>query len=499
MLLSELLADIEYENIGNIDGLVVSGISRDTRNAQNSDLFVAIDGTNYGSADIIELALKKGVTAIVAEKVVSASTGVPVILVKSARKAFAELCSVFYGNAHKDIIFFGITGTNGKTSTSYFLRSVLLAAGYKTALIGTTGVIYDGKIQHFPPESSGISQMTTPDPEILYPLLSKLKNDGVTHVVMEVSSHALQLEKLAPIRFKCAVFTNLSPEHLDFHGSLEEYKKAKLTLCEMSELCVYNCDDAVWQNEFKSKDNCYSYGVEKGVVRGCDVKDMGLLGIRYILKSTDNRFCVTSAIPGRFTVYNTLAASAAALMCGISPEAVCYCLRAVEHIPGRLEKIRIDEAGVDFSVYIDYAHTAEAMERLLTDSAFADRQGRLITLFGCGGERDRSKRAPMGRIAAEYSDFVYITSDNSRGEDPYDIISDILEGVKDKNNYKVIIDREEAITDAFFNCKSGDILLLVGKGHEDYEVNKKGRIRFSEREILWKAAERIKAEKRERK
>ncbi len=483
MLLKDLLSAENF--IGECPSVEFGRLSRDPKFCDDAALFCLV-GSKFDENDFINKAISNGARLIVSD-IGFKRCDIASVRVKDIRSAYAFACSALSGDPQREMHIYGITGTNGKTSTSYFVHSLLDYCGIKNALIGTTGIIVNGENIPFPPEDSGISQMTTPDPEVLYPLLSELKMRGISHVVMEVSSHSLALRKVDPIMFDCAVFTNFSPEHLDFHKTKEEYLRAKLRLASLTYKCIYNSDDPAFFNVFKTR-RAVSYGTEKGDYTACCVRNYGVNGISYLLKYLGAVMRVESPIGGSFTVTNSLAACALAIESGVYPETVCDAVAAVTGIPGRLESIQIDKLKYQFSVLIDYAHTPEALEKLLSSDVFSKRTGRLITLFGCGGDRDKSKRAPMGRIAAKYSDKVYVTSDNPRTEEPEAIIRDILVGFTEKDDYTVITDREQAIVRAFYECRKGDILLLVGKGHENYIVDKGGRRRFSEKDIIAGAA-----------
>ncbi len=483
MLLKDLLSADHF--VGDCPSVEFSEISRDPNNCDNAALFCLV-GNAFNENDFINKARLNGARLIVTD-VELMQCDIASVRVKNARRAYAFAFSALCGDPQCDMHLYGITGTNGKTSTSYFVHSLLDYCGIRNALIGTTGIIADGEKIPFPPEDSGVSQMTTPDPEVLYPLLRELKNRGIYHAVMEISSHSLALCKVDPITFDAAVFTNFSPEHLDFHKTQEAYLSSKMKLASLASKCIYNSDDSTFFDLFKTK-RAVSYGTEKGDYTACCVRNYGVNGVSYLLKYFGAVMRVESPIGGSFTVTNTLAACALAIECGIYPETVCDAISAVRGIPGRLESIPLDKMKYPFSVLIDYAHTPEALEKLLSSDVFSKRKGRLITLFGCGGDRDKSKRAQMGRIAARYSDKVYVTSDNPRTEDPDAIIRDILGGFTKNDNYTVISNREHAIAEAFYECAKDDILLLVGKGHENYIVDKGGRRHFSEKETVATAA-----------
>lgn len=484
MKLRELLC------VDNIDSVYseteISSISRSEHACTDSLLFCIV-GNSFDKASFISLANSGGAKLVVSDIDLDGCE-VPIVRVDNARRSYAFAIAALCGNPQKEMTVYGITGTNGKTSTSYFLHSILNFSGVKNALIGTNGVIYNKEKIPFPPEGSGISQMTTPDPEFLYPLLKHLLSIGIKTVVMEVSSHALALSKVDPIRFKASIFTNFSHEHLDFHGTISQYLEAKLKLAELSEKNLYNVNDTAFASSFKNR-HAVTYGIEKGTYSACSIKNNGVDGVTYFLKHRDSVFRVESQMCGNFTVVNSLAALSLALDEGLSSEVLCDAVASVTRIPGRLERLQIDKTHYPFTVLIDYAHTPKALEELLAGEPFKLRKARLITLFGCGGDRDKEKRALMGAIAEKYSDKVYITNDNPRGEEPAKIISDILAGIKRSSKAVVIPDRKEAITKAFTELRRDDILLLVGKGNENYLVDKEGKRYFSERDIVYALAD----------
>ena len=483
MLLTSLIP--EFQIAGQVPPIEVNCISRDNNDCNAGALFL-FSGKSFDESNFIETAVKNGASAIVTDLDIR-SLALPVVRVKNARTTYAFAWSAFCNDPQSDMNIYAITGTNGKTSTSYFLHRLLDYCGIRNAVVGTTGIIVGGEKIPFPPEDSGISQMTTPDPEVLYPLIRELKQQGIKHVVMEVSSHALALGKVDPIRFEASLFTNFSSEHLDFHKTEREYLQAKLRLEALSDKCIYNSDDLAFFEHFKLK-RAVSYGTVKAHYTACCIRNNGVNGVSYLLRYNGAVMRIESPISGGFTVSNSLAAATLAIECGIQPETVCDAIASLDGIPGRLERLRLDKTKFPFDVMIDYAHTPEALQKLLESDVFAKRSGRLITLFGCGGDRDKGKRAVMGRIASQNSEMVYVTSDNPRTEDPMTIIDDILRGIDKEKNYKVIPDREEAIVNAFSECGRGDILLLVGKGHENYIVDRGGRKHFSEKEIIEKTA-----------
>ncbi len=464
------------------------GVSRDSRTVRPGEIFALLSGMGGDGMRYLREAEGKGAGAILTDDP-ALVTSLPRILTDRVRAAYARFCAAFAGNPQRTVRLFAVTGTNGKTSTSFLAESILSASGRSTALIGTTGARCGGSVFPFPDEKSGVSQMTTPDPEILYPLLARLAETGVTDVVMEASSHSLALDKLDPLRFRCGIYTNFSPEHLDFHGTMEEYRRAKCKLAPLCGTVLYNGDDPTWRETFSGMPGARSFGLGEAYYRAKDPAVRPLGGVHYLLSSPDAIFTVASPLPGVFTVCNSLAAAALGLTEGIHPLIIAETVRSISTIPGRMERVPLDRTKSDFAVYLDFAHTEAALRSLLSSLSPVREAGqRVISLFGCGGDRDRSKRAPMGRAACELSDYVYITEDNSRTEDPERIFRDILKGTQGYENYRVIPDRRSAIRQAILDAREGDVIILAGKGHETYEIDAAGRRPFSEREIVLSAA-----------
>lgn len=478
--------------------LEIAGITHDSRRVRPAFAFFALTGRMADGHSYAADAMKHGAAACICERRIE-GLPLPQVVLPNARRALAFAAANFYGNPQRRMRLVGVTGTNGKTSTAYMLKTIFSHGGYKTALLGTAkGSI--GDAAYTPPldaaEADEYETMTTPDPEVLYRTLADLAARGVEVTVMEASSHALALDKLAPIEFALGIFTNLSHEHLDFHGSMENYLAAKAKLFDSCRVGLFNADDAAGRELLQ---NTACRAVSYGLTPPCDylaeeIESYGVRGSSYLLHTRGARFRVKTQIPGSFTLYNTLAAAAAARECGVDLVCIQNALYALRGIAGRLEKVNLGFMGGAFTVFIDYAHTPFAFENLLRCvRAFRGTGQRIVTLFGCGGARDREKRPEMGRIAVENSDFVILTSDNPRAEEPQAILADILKGVGKADNYTVIENRREAIEYAVANALAGDIILLVGKGHEQYEIDKDGLHPFSETEIVQEAAERYRS------
>jgi UDP-N-acetylmuramoyl-L-alanyl-D-glutamate--2,6-diaminopimelate ligase len=411
---------------------------------------------------------------------------VTVVEVADTRKALAHLTAEFYGHPSDRFRLIGVTGTNGKTTTTYLIRQVLRAAGRRVGLLGTIQYDLDGERLPAP--------HTTPDPTALQPLFLRMADRGLTDVVMEVSSHALELDRVTGCEFDLAVFTNLTQDHLEFHKTMENYFSAKERLfLELGrearkpgpKRAVINRDDP-WGRLLldRTKAPAWSYGLSPEADIRAQRIEMSLEGLRFEAHTPKGVFPVRSPLLGQYNVYNLLAAIGAGLSLEIPVESVTRGLSELSSVPGRFERI---EAGQDFSFIVDYAHTEDALHRLLEAVASLSPR-RIITVFGCGGDRDPGKRAPMGRVAARLSDRVILTSDNPRSEDPLSIIEQIEAGVKEAvrhgartDGYEVRPDRRKAIERAVELAGSGDAIVLAGKGHEDYQLIGPERLFFDDR------------------
>ncbi len=506
----ELIADINIECVGGdprsnerLNKLEITDITSDSRDVVVGSLFVCLKGRTDDGHRYIRNAIERGASAILTEcgseydSSLFASPGAPLLMqTGNTRSALAYLFDAWYGYPSKKVKLIAVTGTNGKTSVTFMLRSIFSAALIKTGLIGTV-VCYSGEKRLTIRSDNEKANMTTPDPKELYKILSVMAEDGVEIVLLEATSHALALDKLAPLSFEAAVFTNLTPDHLDFHGTMEGYLSAKKKLFSMTRAAIINGDDAYATDIAKAAELggckniriCTADDVRRADYSAANIMDHGTDGIEYILSSVCSVFKIKSPIPGRFTVINTLEAAACALEMGMELRIVQDALRHMGGIDGRFERVKLCQ-GADFSVFIDYAHTPDALENLLkTARSFRKNGQRIVLLFGCGGDRDKSKRAVMGKIASTLADFVVVTSDNSRSEEPSDIISDIMVGFDFTRTHAImIVDRAEAIDYVIKNALKNDIILLAGKGHEEYEIDKEGKHPFSEKALIKEAA-----------
>lgn len=474
MKLRELIKNLSIIEMNADAELEISGVSYDSRKTEKGDMFVAIRGFEADGHKFIPKAVENGAAVILCEE--KPSCDIPYVLVSDSRYGLAIVSRDFFGDPASEMTMIGITGTSGKTSSSYLIKHMLESKlDAKVGLIGTNGNMIGDEFLH--------TEHTTPESYELHKLFRHMADSGCTHVVMEVSSHSLTLERVAGIHFDVALYTNLSQDHLDFHGTMEEYAAAKKKLFSMCSIGCFNLDDA-WADFMRDGASCrtMTFSTEKNEA-DLVAKDIRLTadGVRFASVSGDEISMTKLGIPGMFSVYNALGTMSVGLALGLSLADCSDAMSSAKGVKGRLE---IVPTGCDFSVVIDYSHKPDALEKVLKTLKPVTR-GRLIALFGCGGDRDKLKRPIMGRIAADNADLVVVTSDNPRTEDPDEIIREIVAGMKDKRTpTKVICDRREAIAWAIDNAAPGDVLLLAGKGHEDYQVVGHEKHHMDEREIV---------------
>ena len=468
MLLSQLLKGIETNN--QWTDREIGGIAFDSRKVEEGFLFAAICGEAADGHNFTVAAAEKGAAVILGERITEAE--IPHILVNDTRMAFQQICANFFGHPEEKMTFLGVTGTNGKTSTSQFVKSILDGLGVKAGLIGT--VCNQIGAETFP------AAFTTPEPYQLFELLRKMADAGVSTVVMEVSSQAMHQRRADSLPFAVAGFTNLTQDHLDYHKTMENYKAAKARLFETAEKAVLNLDDGCGR-EFAAAYGGMTYSAkEKADLTAADIT-VDVSGVSYTLIYGKESASIRVSTPGLFTVHNTLCAAGMLLSAGYSFREVAEGLNGIPKVAGRAEIIT---EGLPYAVMLDYAHTPDALENILTTiRTYA--KGRIVTLFGCGGDRDKTKRPKMAEVVAKYSDFAIVTSDNPRTEDPTAIIRDILAGLEGtKMPYAVIENRKEAIGYAIEHARPDDLILLAGKGHEDYQILGTAKIHFDEKEIV---------------
>ncbi len=468
MKLKELLP--ELENL--CFDTEISFITSDSRKAGEGCAFVCIKGPAVDGHDFAKAAAEKGAAVIICEKDLGLSNQ---IIVEDTRSLFAEMSAAWFSYPAKALKIVGVTGTNGKTSTTYMLKNIIEAAGHKCGLIGT--------IQNMIGEEIVPAKNTTPGIYELNELFSKMRDKGCEYVLMEVSSHALDQDRVKGIEFEAAVFTNLTQDHLDYHITMDNYLEAKKKLFRMCKTAVINADDAYCEKLMNGLDcKIVTYSAEnEAATYLAENTSYRADGLEYDLKTTDKTYQMRVKTGGRFTVYNSMAAAICAKELGFDLEAASKALAEMAGVKGRAE---VYPTGRDFTIIIDYAHTPDGLENILR-AFHGCKRGRLVALFGCGGDRDRAKRPIMGRVACDFADYVIVTSDNPRSEEPALIIEDILEGVKGTSTlYTVIENRGEAIKFAIENAQKDDIIVLAGKGHETYQILKNETIHFDEREVI---------------
>jgi len=489
MNLRSLVEKMEFELIkGNLD-VDIKSLTIDSRKVKKGSLFFCIVGFNVDGHKFIGQACENGACAVLCMNDTEIPEGVAGIKVKDTRDALAFISDKFFVSPSKKFRLTGVTGTNGKTSVTYFIETILNSVDKKTGVIGTVETRIKGEKFDFEKEGIHIATSTTPDTIELNMLFDKMAKEKVDDVVMEVSSHALELKKVDYCDFDIGIFTNLTQDHLDLHGSMEKYCDAKARLFEMCKYGIINVDDE-YSNKIVENANCkiVTFGMEKD----CDFKAVNVEyfmdKVTFDVKFENELYHFSLNIPGRFSVYNALAAIGAAVKMGIDIADIQKGVSLIKGVPGRIQNVKNDKG---FNVIVDYAHTPDGLENII--SAVREfTEGRVITVFGCGGDRDRKKRPIMGQISAKLSDFSVLTSDNPRSEEPASIIKDIEEGVKPvTENFISVPDRKEAIFKAVSMAKKGDSVIIAGKGHEDYEIFADRTIHFDDLEVAKEALEEL--------
>lgn len=482
MRLKDILKDIEVIEMTADPETEIGGISYDSRHTEAGDLFTAVVGFESDGHTFIPAAMERGAAAVLCQN--APETAVPYVRVADTRHALAIASRNFFGDPAGKMKMIGVTGTNGKTTSTLLIKHVLeQCLGAKVGLIGTTGNMIGAR--ELP------SERTTPESYELQKLFREMYDEGCTYVVMEVSSHALALSRVDGIRFEVGVFTNLTQDHLDFHGTMEEYAQAKALLFSRSNHAVLNLDDA-YCGFMRQWAECpvTTYSAENNAA-DLVAKDIKLLPdrVKFCVVTMGDIARVSLGIPGRFSVYNALDVTACCMQLGISLSDCAEALGTARGVKGRVEPVPTDG---DYTILIDYAHTPDALENVLR-AVRETSNGRVVALFGCGGDRDRKKRPIMGRTGTELSDFAVITSDNPRTEPPEAIIEDIVAGIKvKKSRYTVICDRVKAIEWAIENHRDGDVIVLAGKGHETYQEINHVKHHMDEREIVAEIMEKRK-------
>ncbi len=472
MKLEQLIQHIEaLEVIGNTD-TEITGIAYDSRKVTPGSLFVCIKGFQSDGHLYTKSAVERGAAAIVCQEDV-AGVSVPVIRVRNSRKALSRLSEAWYDFPSEKMKLIGITGTNGKTTCTYLMKGILENCGYKVGLIGTNQNMIGDEVLP--------AERTTPESLELSELLSQMAQKGCNYVVMEVSSHSLVLDRVGALHFDVAVLTNVTQDHLDFHKTMDAYADAKAKLFERCDTAVLNKDSAYFEKMAQKAGKTLTYGLSENCDLRADTIEINRNGVSFQVTAAEESYLSLLPIPGRFSVYNALAAIGAGMACGIPSGFIKMALKKQKGVKGRLE---IVETGTDYTMIIDYAHAPDGLLNVLnTINEFKEK--RVITLFGCGGDRDKTKRPVMGKIAGELSDYLIVTSDNPRTEEPAAILRDIEAGVRETDcPYEVIESRIDAIHRAMDMAEAGDIVLLAGKGHETYQILRDRTIHLDEREVI---------------
>lgn len=479
MLLKKLLEGI-YEGPLSVEAgmLDIKSMTTDSRKADQHSLFFAVPGAKEHGGQYIKDAIQRGCRAVLKDHATVFSTGslrVNVLSMEDPRKALVPALKRLYAYELQKIRLIGITGTNGKTTTTYLIESIFQAVRKPVGIIGTVNYRYAQKVLD--------AKNTTPGITDLYALLATMVQDNVTNCVMEVSSHALVQDRVAGLNFRTAVFTNLTSDHLDYHQNTEAYFQAKAILFTglgEDSLALINHDDPSAERlKAMTKGIVRTYGIKKKSDFMAKDISIDLSGTKFLLVTPEGKVNVDSKLIGEHNIYNMLAAAAVCVDERIDLGKIAEGFSRLLFVPGRLEHIQY---GQDFHLFVDYAHTEDALLQVLTNLRKIGK-GRIILVFGCGGDRDKTKRPKMGRVAGDLADLAIITNDNPRGEEPQKIADEIISGFQ-KDNYTVMLDRQTAIFEAMEVADKGDVVLIAGKGHEDYQIFKDKTVPFNEREIL---------------
>lgn len=478
MKLKDLINDLEYTLVCGSDDIEISSVAYDSRKATVSSLFVCITGFSTDGHKYALSAINNGAKAIIAEHTIdSLPDGITVVVTPNTRKALALISAAYYNHPSDKMNVIGVTGTNGKTTTTYLIKSILENIGHKTGVVGTIGNMIGSKLLH--------ADRTTPESLELQELFKEMIDADVTDAVMEVSSHSLALDRVAGVHYSTAIFTNLTQDHLDYHKTMENYMKAKGILFTMSDKAVINIDDAAGKYMMSvSKGRILTTGIDNPADLRAENISVTAEGVSYTLDYEGRQYPVKLNIPGRFSIYNSLGAIGACLLNGVEMSEILKGLSMNKGVPGRFQSIPNDKG---ITVIVDYAHTPDGLENIL-ETAHEFAKKRIITVFGCGGDRDRTKRPIMAETAGRLSDFAIITSDNPRTENPDRIIDDVEVGIiPTKCPYHRIVDRRTAINEAINMAEKDDVVIIAGKGHEDYQIFADKTIHFDDTEEAEKA------------
>ncbi len=460
-------------------------VQSDSRKIQPGMLFIAISGTKEQGEEYMEDAIQKGAVAVVAQKYRPLSRPIPFGVTPEPRHALSRITHYLWQEPAKGMRITGITGTNGKTTTSFLIRSILQKASYPTGLLGTTGCYYAE--QFFP------ATHTTPEPVELNEHFARMKSSGIEHVVMEVSSHSLDQGRVAHLDFDFGIFTNLSRDHLDYHLTMEKYLEAKSLLFRSLKenafaILNYNAPESQYLKQ-NTRAKCVFFSLQKQKNVAIYAEEIQAPGVknRFTLVTPNGKVDIILSLPGIYNIENALAAAACAWAEGIPLETIAQGLNSFSGVPGRMELIPWQG---NFEVFVDFAHTDQALKKAVL-TLKETKPNRLLLVFGCGGDRDRGKRPMMGEIGKLYADYTWITNDNPRTENPESIASEIVKGFADSKNYTLCLDRAKAIEEAIQSAYEGDIVLIAGKGHENVQIVGKDRFPFSDQEVAKNCLEKI--------
>ena len=486
MILKDLIKNLKYITLTGNENVQIDSLTIDSRKVGKNTMYCAIKGFNVDGHKFIKNAIDSGASLILCEDIenIEKNDNIAILQVENTRKALAIIAKNFYNNPTENINLIGVTGTNGKTSTTYFLEQVMIEHKKTVGVIGTIETRENGKKIDFEFATS-----TTPDTIELNELFKTMANDKIENIVMEVSSHALELYKVEGLKFNIGIFTNLTQDHLDMHKSMENYLKAKSKLFNMCNIGIINIDDE-YADELIKNATCkiFTYSIEKE-------SDLQAININYFMdkvtfdvKINDKLESFVLNIPGRFSVYNALGVIGASIMQNIPIEVIKEGIKNIKGVPGRIQTVPNNKG---FNVIVDYAHTPDGLDNIIK-AVREFTKGRVITIFGCGGDRDRKKRSIMGEISARLSDYTIITSDNPRSEVPEAIIDEIETGVLPiTSNYEKITSRKEAIYKGVRMAKENDSVIIAGKGHENYEIFADRTIHFDDTEVAFEALEEL--------
>ena len=476
MNLKKLLENVDIIEIRGNNDIEIENIKYNSKDVEMGDIFVAIKGSHFDGHNFIEDAIKKGACAVVHQNNKTYSN-ITNIVVSESRKALAQLSDRFYNSPSKSLKLIGITGTNGKTTTSYLIKSIIETSGEKVGLLGTISYRIENECID--------ASLTTPESLEMHSFFNKINKLKAKYAVLEVSSHSLKQNRTYGLKFHSAVFTNISRDHLDYHQNMEDYINSKLMLFaqldDKGSFAIINTDDVVSERIIKNvKRNYFNYSITKKSDIYPINYEINFNGIRLTANTPKGEININSKLIGSFNIYNILAAIGVGIGLDIDSDAIKRGIELIENVPGRAEKLELRQK---YNIIIDYSHTPDSLFNIISTMKRITK-GRVIAVFGCGGDRDKGKRPIMGRIAEENADITIITSDNPRTEDPNQIISDIVQGIKKKENIIQIPDRKKAIFKALSIAEESDSVLILGKGHETYQIIGNKKIHFNDKEVV---------------